>query len=359
MTKLDKYILSEFVGPFIFGLGVFFGLLVGVDLLYDAMRYMIREHIPASVVVAAIGYRIPMVAALTVPMATMFASLMAFARLSNDGELTAMRVGGASLPRIGAPVLVLAALMSALLLTVSHTWIPYCNGRSRLALVEYRKKGSPLEHLILRIPRHGPLERIIYIDRLDPRAGVMQWVVLVEFRERQWVTLVAERATWNGRIWRLQNVEHTTITPQGTQTEKIAELECDIGRAPLDLERVNYDLDELSTAELRRELAVVTRGPAHDATRAAEVRTEIQFRWSTPWSVLGFALVGVALGIRPQRTSRGVALGLSLAVILAYYIVMHTMSILGEQGRLPAFLCAWSANLGLYLAGGIGLFGRE
>lgn len=358
MTKLDKYILSEFSGPFAFGLGVFFSLLIGVDMLYDALRYAIRENMPAGVVVAVLGYRLPTMAALTVPMAMIFAGLMSFARLSSEGELTAMRVAGASVLRIVAPVLVVAAVVSAGMTFVAHTYIPEANGMSARILAEYRRRGPALSHLMIRVPQRGRLERIVYIDRLDAARGLMHWVIIIEFRERRWVTLVAKRAVWGGGRWRLEEVEHTDVTPDGTRTERIAELEYDIGRAPADLQRIRYDVTELPTRELLRELAVVSAGPARDRSRAISIRTEIANRWATPWSVLGFALVGVALGVRPQRTSRGVALGVSLAVILLYYIVMHTMTVVSEQGGLPPAVCAWAADVVLYVMGTVGLLSR-
>ncbi len=360
MKTLDRYILSEFAGPFLFGLGIFFTLLVGVDVLYDILRMTIRYQMPMVKAIEVAGYRLPVMFGLTVPMAAMFASLMTFARLSSEGELTAIRVGGASLRRVGLAVIVLCALFSLVLAVLVHTWIPTCSGMSTRMLAEYRGKIKAIRHLMLRIPENGPMERIVYVDKLDAARGEMEWVVIHEFKEGQpCVTLVAKRARWGGKVWILEQLEHTRITPEGSRSEKLAELRYDLGRTPEDLERVKYTPDELRTTELLRELEVVTSGHAADAGRAAQIRMEIANRWSAPWAVLGMGLVGVALGVRPQRTSRGVALGLSLAVVLLYYIVMHTMTIVGEQGRLPAPLCAWLANGALVAVGLTGLFSHD
>ncbi|MGD9519429.1 MAG: LptF/LptG family permease [Armatimonadota bacterium] len=360
MKTLDRYILTEFLGPFLFGLGIFFTLLVGVDMLYDALQMAISQKIPVRVVCGALGYRIPTLIALTVPMGTMFASLMCFARLSSDGELIAIRVGGTSVRRISLPLIVLAAAFSLVLAVLIHTAIPVSNGLSRRVIAEYQGKAKTFDNLMLRVPRDGPLERIVYVDRLDLNKKSMQWVVIHEFHDnRPLATLVAKSARWGGHRWVLEEVEHTRVTPQGVRSERLTELSYDLGRTPEDLSRIQYKTMELSTADLRAELRVVRTGPAADKGRANEIRTEIATRWATPWSVLGMALVGVAFGVRPQRTSRGVALGISLAVILLYYIVMHTMTILGEQGRLPAPMCAWVANLALYIVGLLGLFSHD
>ncbi len=360
MRRLDRYILKEFFGPFLFGLGVFFVLLAGVDLLYDALRYIVRENMPAGMAAAVIGYRMPMVAALTLPMATLFAALMCFGRMSSEGEIIAMRAGGVPIARISAAVLVVAAVMSVAMAVAVHSWIPRCNGRSRELLMAFRTSQQETRHLLLRIPERGELERIVYVDRLNLAAGEMEGVIIHEFRRgRPWATYVAKRGRWDGRQWVLQGVEHTVISPDGIRSERLGELVYDIGRSPEDIERIKYDPDELPTAELRRELEVVSRGPARDEARAAQIRAEIANRWATPWSILSFALIGVVLGVRPQRASKGVALGISLIVILAYYILMHTMTIVSEQGRLPAEICAWLPNVILYVAGIAGLAAHD
>jgi lipopolysaccharide export system permease protein len=156
-------------------------------------------------------------------------------------------------------------------------------------------------------------------------------------------------------MWVLEGVQHGRKTEDGLRTENLDSLSFDLGRTPQDLERVELDTDEMPTSQLRQELRTAERGVPPDPGQAAEIRNEIARRWAVPWAVLGFAMVGVILGVRPQRTTRSLALGISLAVILVYYLIMHTMSILADQGRLPAMLCAWLPNGGLYAIGLVGL----
>jgi len=72
LRKLDKYILKEMIGPFVFGVGAFIIVLVSIDLLYDALRLIVREGYPAGLVARAFAYRMPQTITLTLPMATMF-----------------------------------------------------------------------------------------------------------------------------------------------------------------------------------------------------------------------------------------------------------------------------------------------
>jgi lipopolysaccharide export system permease protein len=360
MRKLDRYILTEFAGPFIFGIGVFFVLLAGISTISQALQMIVRENIPVGVVLQYSALRTPMMLLLTVPMAAMFASLMCYARLSGDGELAAMRAGGASVATIGQPI-ILASLGLMLLTTyMGHTFAPDSNGRARELVGSFRQQSRRAEQLVVRIPQHGNLQRLIYINGVDAIARVITGVLIIEFRNgAPWETFAAEKGYPEGKFWVLQNVQHSIITPQGPREEKLAQLRFDLGRDISEFERLRLDTDELNTAALRQELNMAERGPNADPGRAIAMQIEIAGRWSVPWGVVGCALVGIVLGIRPQRTSRGVALGISLVVILIYYLVMHTMSIVAEQGHISPVVCAWMPNGVLFLIGIIGLVSHD
>ena len=360
MRKLDRYILTEFAGPFIFGIGVFFVLLAGISTISQALQMVVRDNVPLGVVLEYSALRTPMMLLLTVPMAAMFASLMCYARLSGDGELSAMRAGGASVAIIGQPVLMASLALMLLTTFASHTFAPESNGRALDLVASYRMQARNAEQLVVRIPEHGRLQRLIYINGVDPVARVISGVLIIEFRNgAPWETFAAEKGYPDGRFWVLQNVQHAILTPKGPREEKLAQLRFDLGRDINEFERLRYDTDELNTAALRAELAQAEHGPNADHGRAVAMQIEIAGRWAVPWGVVGCAMVGIVLGIRPQRTSRGVALGISLVVILIYYLVMHTMSIVAEQGQISPIICAWMPNAVLFVVGIVGLVSHD
>ncbi len=360
MRKLDRYILSEFAGPFVFGIGVFFVLLAGISTISQALQMVVRDGVPIGVVVEYSALRTPMMLLLTVPMAAMFASLMCYARLSGDGELSAMRAGGASVATIGQPV-ILASLALMLLTTyASHTFAPESNGRALELVASYRMQSRNAAQLVVRIPEHGKLNRLIYINGVDPIARQISGVLIIEFRNgAPWQTFAATRGYPEGRYWMLEDIQHSIVTAAGPRVEKLDRIRVDLGRDLSEFERLRYDTDELNTAALRAELDKAQRGPNADPGRVVAMQIEIAGRWAVPWGVVGCALVGIVLGIRPQRTSRGVALGISLVVILIYYLVMHTMSIVAEQGHISPVVCAWTPNAVLFVVGIVGLVSHD
>jgi lipopolysaccharide export system permease protein len=73
---------------------------------------------------------------------------------------------------------------------------------------------------------------------------------------------------------------------------------------------------------------------------------------ATPLMCFVVILLGAPLGVRPQRSGSGFSIGLSLLVLLIYYVVWSAASNIGKQGaNAPLFL----AYLPLALVLGVGL----
>jgi hypothetical protein len=135
MKRLDRYVLSETLLPFLFGIGAFLAVLVGVELLYDMLRLVYQEGVPAGAALQIFLLALPGVVTLTFPMAIMFGSLMAMGRLSGDGELVAMRAGAESPP--GGPVGDVFGFVVA-------AW-RLCRLRDGRAVGEHRSWRSPVQ----------------------------------------------------------------------------------------------------------------------------------------------------------------------------------------------------------------------
>jgi lipopolysaccharide export system permease protein len=338
------------LGPFLFGMGAFAVVLIGVDLLYHALRLILEDNLPVGAVLLATLYRLPQTIVMTLPMSVIFSTLMAFGTLSSQGEVIALRAGGIGLLRMAVPALGLGLAVSLVSLYLNGWLIPYANQASEQVLAGLRREAPTLgKPLIIPIPSKGPPDRVLWAHDLDPDTQTLHTVVIWEFRHGQPATsYAAASAQWQGKTWVLRQVKRVQQTPSGPLTQDVRDFEYNLGMSPFELAASNKNLINMST----RELAVLGNSPAgHDTQLARDAREERQLRLAVPWASLGLALIGLPLGIRPQRTSTGVGLGISLAIILVYYIIISMMRILGQQEALPPALADWIPNLLLYTIG--------
>ena len=85
------------------------------------------------------------------------------------------------------------------------------------------------------------------------------------------------------------------------------------------------------------------------------IQVRIQEKFTLPCACLVFGLIGSSLGSKPNlRSSKSQGFGLSVILILFYYVLSFVSSSLGVKGDFTPFLSAWlpvfiSLSVGLYL----------
>lgn len=143
MFILSRYILRQHIGPFIFGFSVI-TLIWILNLLFKELNRILSKGLPPMVVLEFFALNLAWIVALTVPMATLIASLMAFGRLSADNEITAIKANGVSLYKILAPVLIVATMLSGFLIWFNNNILPEFNHRLATLIRDIAQKKPTL-----------------------------------------------------------------------------------------------------------------------------------------------------------------------------------------------------------------------
>ncbi len=139
MRTIDRYILKSHLGPFAFGFFVTTGVLFTQVLkrfLDDFLAKGISPLTIAEVLVLSLGHTL----ALSVPMAVLVATLMAFGQMAQDHEITALKASGVSLYRIMAPVLASAAFLCGIMILFNNYVLPESNHRLAGLLIDIGQK---------------------------------------------------------------------------------------------------------------------------------------------------------------------------------------------------------------------------
>ncbi len=358
MSRLDRYLLTELVPPFLFGVGAFLAILLGVNALYEMLKLIFRMGFPVSSALMIFVLKLPGSITLTLPMAMMFGSLMSMSRLSGDGELVALRAGGAGMARIGTPVILVGLLVSVSALAINELIVPPFEDQAyTISRQAYQTAASEGDLAFEVRDADGKMERWLYGKTFDAATMTVTDALIVDFtRGETPVVYRAGSVSWQGDSWVLEKGDYTQWD-RGRSIQMVVEkTTVPVGGTPDELDRVTKKPAEMSLGELAQSAAeAMERG---NQTRAGRLLQHKQMRLALPWSSLGFALLGLPLGIRRTRSSRGIGMGLSLVVIFVYYAITHTLGIVGERGMAHHAIIAWTPNILLYLAG-IGLMLRS
>ena len=361
---LDRWLLSELIGPLVFAVALFTVLSLSVGVLFELVRQIVESNLPVLIAVQVLLQRLPSFLVLSFPMATLLATLLAYGRLSTNSELTALRSVGVTATRMIIPALVLALLMSGLTFLFNDVLVPRSNRSAEVTLRRALGKAIATEkgdNIIY--PRFGRVEepdgssskgllQLFYASRFQN--GTMTRVTLLDFSRVGFTQmLLAERGQWNEQEakWEFFNGQILTLTPSGSTTSAdFDRYMYPFSTAPIRIAKLPKDANNMTVAEaLQAEQLLENAG---DVKGARKLQVRIQEKFTLPMACLVFGLIGASLGAKPNnRTSRGQGFAISIVMILVYYLLGFSFSSLGVKGTLQPMLAAWSPVL-ISLAGG-------
>ena len=179
---LVRYVLKELIGPF---LAALFGItfLFVVDFLVKILDNVLSKGLPASTVLEIFALNLAWMLSLSIPMAVLVASLMAFGRLSGDQEITACKAAGVSPLSLMRPVLLVSMLISVLMVVFNNWVLPEANHRSvELMNAVSRKKPHVFidaGRLITQFP-----DVQLWVNRIDPVTGTLYGIQIFEMEKK-------------------------------------------------------------------------------------------------------------------------------------------------------------------------------
>lgn len=179
---LAKYILKEHIAPFIMAICVITFLFV-VDFLVKILDNVLSKGIPIETVIEVFVLNLAWMLSLSVPMAVLVASLMAFGRLSGDQEITAVKAAGISPFTLMRPVLLVSLLLSELLVLFNNWVLPEANHRSveLMSAISRKQPHAFIDagRLITQFPGVQ-----LWVNSIDPSTGRLYGVQFFEIQKK-------------------------------------------------------------------------------------------------------------------------------------------------------------------------------
>jgi len=164
MKLINRYIIKEHIGPFVFALLVIMFILL-MNFLVKYIGQIFGKGLALATIFKLIALNLAWMLALAVPMATLVAVLMAYGRLSADNEITILKSSGISIFKIIRPSLYLGVFLFLIMVYFSDQILPESNHRARLMFRAVRQKKPTLqlqEHIFYELPKYNFL-----VDRIE------------------------------------------------------------------------------------------------------------------------------------------------------------------------------------------------
>tara|TARA_Y100001968_G_scaffold321776_1_gene356761 strand:- start:9708 stop:10913 length:1206 start_codon:yes stop_codon:yes gene_type:complete len=353
---LDRWLVSEILPPLFFAIAAFTIVSLSVGVMFDLIRQIVELGLPLQIAIKVLLLRLPSFLVLSFPMAMLMATLLAFSRLTSNSELKALRSLGISTKRIIAPAIIVSILMTGLTFFFNDNLVPKSNRLAELTLREavgkslateqgkdiiYSKFGLVVNSITTK--KIDGLTHLFYAKRYINET--MLNVTVLDFSNQgNTQMLVAEKAKWNKSEgnWIFLNGKVLNLSDDGTSsTIKFDRYLYPLGDGPIKIAELPKDANDMTVSEaLKAKKLYQDVGNVKEARRMS---VRIHEKFTLPMACVVFSLIGSSLGAKPNsRTSRSQGFGLSVVLILFYYVLSFSFSSLGVKGTISPLLAAWS-----------------
>lgn len=176
MKKLDRFILKSFIGPFIAILLIVIFILM-MQFLWLYIDELVGKGLSLKVILEFLGWGAATLVPLSLPLATLLASMMTLGTLGENNELLAIKAAGISLRRVLLPLIGAAIVISIGAFFAGNNLIPIAYNNIYTLRDDIGKTKSEIK-----IPTGTFYDGIDgYILRIDSRnddTGIMEGVMV-------------------------------------------------------------------------------------------------------------------------------------------------------------------------------------
>ena len=367
---MDRWLIAQILPPMLFAISAFTVISLSVGVMFDLIRKIVEFGLPLFLAIKVLFYSLPSFLVLSFPMAVLLSTLLAYGKLSANSELLALKSLGIKTSRIIAPAIAVSIFMTGLTFYFNDNLVPASNKLAESTLragigssfssekgkdnIMFSRYGSKIDSATNKPTKTNQfLTHIFYASLFEN--NIMQEVTVLDFsRQDIQQILKAKSAVFDKKnsSWIFTNGSIVSID-QGGQTTNIQfeKYRYPFIEGPLDLARIPKDATEMSLKQaLEAERIYKETGNLKEIRR---IQVRIQEKFTLPCACLVFGLIGSSLGSKSNlRSSKSQGFGLSVILILIYYVMSFVFSSLGVKGLFSPIIATWLPVL-ISMSGGI------
>jgi len=364
LPLLDSYLLSEFLGPFIFAFLAFF-LFWGFNIFFIAAKYLITQNAPFFLVLRFVVFRVPQSIPMAFPFAALFATLLGMGRLMADNEVNAIRTSGVSLWRLSLTPLLFGFCAFALSYTMNEYIAPKSVDLSTRTFYQiiYHTAALPVEPQFFR--KDPDTQNVFYVSQVLGDGKTMAGVQIFKpGRNGYWnETIQAKTARVEGATLVLTQAVMTFYGPDGYETSQTSTPQFRIGlplaeSAAQFVSTANSDAWTMNSKQLTTQVnALRSQGIGGEALGNMEMN--LANKTAFPFAAFVGVLIALPLAIRFGKKGRTMGIALSIVAFFVYYVMTEAAAAFGSTDRIDPFLASWLPNIVFGVAGVALLWSEE
>jgi len=367
---IDRWLLGQIIPPMIFAISAFTVISLSVGVMFDLIRKIVEFGLPLFIALKVLFFSLPSFLVLSFPMAVLLSTLLAYGKLSSNSELLALKSLGIKTSRIITPAIALSIFMTGLTFYFNDNLVPKSNKLAEQTLrsgigssfsgekgkdnIMFSRYGSRIDASTKKPTKTNTfLTHIFYAAWYEN--NIMKGVTVLDFsREDIQQILKANTGRFDKKnsSWIFSDGSIVSVSPNGQTTNiQFKEYTYPFVEGPIELAKVPRDAKDMTLKQaLQAEKIYKETGNLKEIRR---IQVRIQEKFTLPCACLVFGLIGSSLGSKSNlRSSKSQGFGLSVILILIYYVMSFVFSSFGVKGLLTPFFAAWLPVI-ISMGGGI------
>src|SRR3989344_357667 len=344
LNRIDRYLLTLFWTSFFAGLLIFVTLFLASDAMQSILKF---QGVPSSVFLKYYLYFAPEIIYKMLPVACVVGMVMTIASLNRGSELIALFASGMSLFRISRTVFVSILLICGVSYYLSDQLMPiFSKNKSFTYYNEIEKNPSRFHTIKTNRIWYRSKNSIYNIKTLNADGDKAQGLTLYFFNEN-WdliQMLTAATVSMHGSQWILQNGTITVFSEDSSfpMNDRFLEKTIVMTEEAQDLRSTGQTSDLLTQKELSRFIE------KNKEAGLDTIKYEVDFHSKFSFAFAGLVMSLLALPFCVSRNRGGgmmLNIGISLGLVLVYWIFYSSAQTIGQHGQLTPIIAAWMPNI--------------
>ncbi|MDR3050085.1 MAG: LptF/LptG family permease [Elusimicrobiota bacterium] len=360
IKKIHLYIIKEFVSSFLFAMAVF-SLLLLLDRVFDLVNLFLSKGISFFTVVQLFSYIYPNILPLAVPMAVLFGILLAYGRLAEDNEITAMKANALNYRSITSPIIIIAAAISIILIFFNTLIAPSLQHKVR-DLFEDILMQSPLVSFMPKTTVNlGGYS--IYANASNKKGDILSGISIYKFADKSSAKKAASPSDIkNGAIsWRItassasvkiyKSAVQMTLYNGYWQKSSVEEMN---KMTHITFKSYTFFIalsqlakgQSVSVQELNS-LEIIKKIKEYKAQKIPYTAYTIEFwtRFVFALAPILFAFIAIPIGMLAGKGGKGIGLLISVGILILYYMLFILSTNLAQKNYAPAGIVMWIPDI--------------
>ncbi|MCB1189796.1 MAG: LptF/LptG family permease [Leptospiraceae bacterium] len=342
---LDRYLFSEFIKTFLGTIVLLTGILI-ISSVMDNLKIFIASKEASYHIYLFLLYSIPKMVVWVIPSALMFAVCFVVGQFSSNKELVSIMAAGVSFYRTVRPLFLFGGLMWLFVLFSSEFVVRSLNSLAAYEHSMILKGVGTKTDLVYQLHIKGK-EGFYYVYWYDDtRKSVRGGFNYVKINNKNLADYVisAQNAVYDEKKkeWTLEKIEEI-IFDESMNIKSFKKYEEKVYKFPEDgnyFKKPIKQIEEMNFAELTEEMSV-RKGKGIPYNDLAVERHSI---FALPLMCLIVVIIGAIAGAYTKKSAGVASLGITIIVVLIYYIFYSAGRSLGENGVLPPSISVWSTS---------------